>query len=173
MKKNVLTVLTLFLIASISGLLLFSFNELTVPIIEKNLQLKVEKVAKEIFPNTNSIKSTIIENYVYVTEEIICYNENDEVEGYLYKSYGVNAFGNIILLVGIKNDKVIQVEFLKLDQSYKDIAEMHTNNVYNKTELSFGEIKDVDVKSGASYSSKLIRDMILECSKVFGEKYEG
>ena len=177
MKKNIITVLTLFLITSMSGLLLSVFNNLTSERIEKNNLIKIEKVAKNVFDDTNTINVIEIKDNEAVNKKIECLDINEKVIGYLYQANGNNSFGSISLLVAIKDDLVISVDFLKLDQSYGKIAKENTNKIYNTNDgLLFDVIKnydDIELKCGATSSSTLIQDLVLECVKVYGDSNEG
>jgi hypothetical protein len=177
MKKNIITVLTLFLITSMSGLLLSVFNNLTSERIEKNNLIKIEKVAKNVFDDTNTINVIEIKNNEVVNKKIECLDINEKVIGYLYQANGNNSFGSISLLVAIKDDLVISVDFLKLDQSYGKIAKENTNKIYNTNDgLLFDVIKnydDIELKCGATSSSTLIQNLVLECIKVYGDSNEG
>ena len=103
--------------------------------------------------------------------------KNEKVIGYLYQANGNNSFGSISLLVAIKDDLVISVDFLKLDQSYGKIAKENTNKIYNTNDgLLFDVIKnydDIELKCGATSSSTLIQNLVLECIKVYGDSNEG
>ncbi len=172
MKKNIITILTLVIITSFSGLFLFAVNEITSPIIASNMAAQVDELAKEIFAETVETLSNEITDNDYVTEEIICFNDSGEIIGYLYKATGSNAFGSITILVGFDQDVVVQVEFLSLSQSYADVARTHTDETYNQDLVSIYDLDSLSLTSGATYSSTLINTLIIESSKVYGENYE-
>ena len=168
MKKNVLTVLTLFLITSMSGLLLSFVNGFTSERIEKNNIAKIERIAKEVFDDTNRVEIIELDGEI-VVKKIECYDANEQVCGYLYQANGSNSFGSVNLLVSVKGEEVIRVDFLSLNQSYGKIAKTHVEETYNgSTHLAFSDVDDVNVKCGASESAKLIKSLVLECIKVHG-----
>lgn len=172
MKKNIITILTLVIITSFSGLFLFAVNEITSPIIAANMSAQVDELAKEIFADTvETVSNEIIDNE-YVTEEIVCFNVSGEIIGYLYKATGSNAFGSITILVGFDEDVVVQVEFLSLSQSYADVARTHTDETYNEDSLSIDDLDGLNLTSGATYSSTLINTLIIESAKVYGDNNE-
>ena len=172
MNKNIKTVLTLFLISGLSGLLLNIFNNFTAERIEKNYTKKIEKIAKSVFVDTTNIDIISISGYDFVVSEVKCYN-NDNVEiGSLFEAKGNNKFGNISLLVAIENNCIKEVKILSMKQSYGKTAKSFIEKTFSD-DLAFEYVEGLDLKCGATYSAELIKSLVSDVIKVYGDRYEG
>lgn len=168
MKKYTITALVLTLIAGICAALIASVNLLTGPIIEKNNQEKKADLCREIFDTYNSDKSNVDEEVKgSIQEKIEAYDESGKFLGYIYTVGGSNAYGQIVLLIGITPEmKLAGVEFLTNGQSFSSEAETHLNTQY-KDNMTLDDVLSLDltksdVTAGATYASKLIRSLVQE-----------
>lgn len=166
--KYLKTALILTLIAGFCAALIASVNMITAPVIEENAKLKKEALCQEIFVDYDDDTSkTYTEGFEspYITEKIEAYNTNKEFLGYIYTVTGSNTYGKISLLVGINADnKLESVKFITNEQSYKAQTENHLDNNYHN-DMTLDEINGLDfskieVTSGATYASKLIRQLV-------------
>lgn len=168
MKKYTITALILTLIAGICAALIASINLLTAPIIEKNNDDKKANLCKEIFDNYDAEHSKSIDDVEgSIKEKIEAYDASGAFIGYIYTVDGSNAYGQIVLLVGITKDlKLAGVEFLTNGQSFSSEAETHLETQYkdNMTEddILGLDLTKSDVTAGATYASKLIRSLVSE-----------
>ncbi len=168
MKKWTLTALVLTLISGICACLIACVNMLTSPIINENNEIKKEKLCQEIFVNYDSNKSTVISDNFKdssISEVILASDEGGTFIGYIYTVAGSNAYGEIKLLLGVTSDyKLSGVRFITNGQSFSSEADSHLNNSYkeNMTENDIDNIdlSNSDVTAGATYASKLIRDLV-------------
>ncbi len=168
MKKYAITASILTLIAGVCAALIASINLLTAPIITKNNDKKKEELCAQIFENFDLSHSTVVsEGFASDSiQEMIKANDQDGTElGFIFTVSGSNAYGQIVLLVGINlENKLEGVRFITNGQSFSSETEKHLNTQYNK-DMSYNDVLDLDlsnsdVTAGATYASKLIRELI-------------
>ena len=172
MKKNIKTVITLFLISGISGLLLNTFNNFTAERIKENYINKIEKIAFSIYEEAESIEIINIDGYEFVVSEIKCFNLDKVEVGSLFEVKGNNKFGSISLLVAIDNNFIKDVRVLSMNQSYGKTAKSFITNNFSE-DISFTNLDNLDLKCGATTSAKLIKALLDDVVKVYGDRYEG
>lgn len=168
MKKYTLTALVLGLIAGVCATLIVLLNMLTAPIIEQNTLDKKARLCQEIFVEYDMDSSkTINEGFEsnYIKEKIEAYDDGGNFLGYIYTVSGQNAYGAIELLVGINDEYRLEgVRFITNGQSFSSEADSHLNNQY-KDNMTIEDILAIDltksdVTAGATYASKLIRELV-------------
>lgn len=183
MKKNIKIASVLCLIALICALLIASFNMLTSGIIESNNEKTELQTIKSIFSDYDSELSTNIESKdnSKITKIIMAKSSNGDVLGYLYTAIGTNAYGKITLMVAVKNDKLIQIEFLENTQSFASTVTSHVQNTYPcKAEnviyigikptdtatvepMTLSDVNKIDTSCGATYGADLVKSLVLAC----------
>ncbi len=169
MKKYIVTALVLTLIAGVCAALIASINLLTAPMIEKNNAEKKAALCQEIFEAFDLAKSIVLEKDQYASayiQEVIEVNDaNDTPLGYLFTLSGSNAYGKIELLVGIDLEiRLAGVRFITNGQSFSNETATHLNTQY-KDDMTIEDILAIDltnsdVTAGATYASKLIRELV-------------
>lgn len=168
MKKYTITALVLTLIAGVCAALIASINLLTAPIITKNNDEKKSKLCAQIFETFDLEHSTIISEGFssdFIEENIIACDKDGNVLGWIFTVSGSNAYGQIVLLVGINIDEKLEgVRFITNGQSFSSETEKHLNTQY-KDDMSMDDVLDLDlsksdVTAGATYASKLIRELV-------------
>ena len=109
MVSKLKTAMVLVVIGIISGLSIWGANELTYQDILDNRQAREEGYYKEIFDLDQSVEImpvvTELDNGLVEVE--ITDKSTNEVVGYIYKGEETNAYGDIVILVGIDTDGVI------------------------------------------------------------------
>lgn len=108
MGSKLKTALVLFIIGAISGFLIWGTNELSREGILANRELREQGYYKEIFSLDEDEKISFTKSDNDGLEEVILLDSNEDVIGYIYKMSDTNAYGNIIILVGIAPDGVIK-----------------------------------------------------------------
>jgi Na+-translocating ferredoxin:NAD+ oxidoreductase subunit G len=155
--------LVLFIIAALSGLIISSMNILTRDIIAKNLEAKVEKGIKEIYPDTTSFQDvTEIDSYSFESDAtyLDLYEVKDETGliGYVFTIVAPDSFsaGNLHALIGVNLDGSIEgVSYVKF---------METTGIGDKVLKpdfadQFVGLKDpstIDTISGATFTSSSV-----------------
>lgn len=168
MKKYTITALGLTLIAGVCAALIATINLFTAPIIEKNNEEKKAKLCQEIFELFDLDKSTSIQEGFssdYVSEMIQAYDQSGKQLGWIFTVGGSNAYGAIELIVGIDiEEKLAGVRFITNGQSFSSETANHLDTQY-KDNMTQDDVLNLDlsksdVTSGATYASKLIRNLV-------------
>lgn len=170
-------------IALVCAAILAALNMLTSPVIEKNDEKKETETIQAIYSNYDSEKSTVESLDGLndsITKKIIAKDSSDKVLGTLYTVTGKNAYGTITLMVAIStNNTVYQVEFLENGQSFASTVNSHVKSNYHSSkeevyelnpysdgnqvevgELTQDDVKNVNVKCGATYGATLVKDLV-------------
>lgn len=108
MVSKLRVALVLVVIGAISGFLIWGTNELTNEGILENRQAREESYYKQIFDIDDSVSISFTSELVTDDlEEVVIEDANGDIIGYIYKQKDTNAYGNIIILVGIDTSGVI------------------------------------------------------------------
>lgn len=162
------TALVLVVIGIISGLSIWGVNELTYRDILDNRQDREEGYYKEIFAIDESIEITFEEDELDngLIEVEISIKSTKEVVGYIYKGEETNAYGNIVVLVGINTDGVINSAVISSstntptyvkdvrDDNLPNLQDQHVDTVrydgVTNATFTYGSVKKV-VKNAVAY----------------------
>ena len=109
MVSKLKTALVLVIIGAVSGFLIWGTNELSLEGIAGNREIREQGYYKEIFNLDDDFVITFTkETLDSGLEEVELLDANSDVIGYIYKMTDVNAYGNIVILVGIDTEGVIK-----------------------------------------------------------------
>ena len=145
--------ITLMLVAGIAGALIVFLNLFTAPIIEENNAKKEQTKLQEIYPNET------FETLDYTDSTIKKVSKT--TKGYVYQVEGKNAYGNIVLLVGINLDGTVEkVVFLENGESFAQTVNDHVDATYQNKTINQETIDSVDTKCGATYGAKLVKELV-------------
>ena len=167
MKTRIMVGIKLFLVAALSGYVLFLINSLTKPVIDENRIIREEAKYSIIFPSMDSYEKIEVKEGS-LESRIIIMDVDGEVVGSIYSASANNDYGSIAILIGIDKDSNISgVEFAMLNQtpsyaSKVNNAEFLNRFIGNSTSASYA---DFDVKVGATYSATTTRDLVDQVSK--------
>ncbi|MCL2522730.1 MAG: FMN-binding protein [Erysipelotrichales bacterium] len=158
MKSKIAPIITLFLITLLSGFLITLVYSLTDDIRAQNLDNRILAEVKLVFPETENIERIAISDHELITEKIIARDRINREIGVLYQAGDTNAFGEIIILVAIKDDYVVSVRFIVLNQTHANRVRENANQIYR--DIHFDNVPEVDLISGSTISTQLIRDLV-------------
>lgn len=160
-KKVFIIAVTLMLVAGISGALIVCLNMVTEPIIAQN-EIKLEKrKLQEVFPDAEFKE---VENNSEKIDKIYEVYNNDTLIGNVYKVSGKNAYGKIVLLVGVNpNNTIKNIVFMENTESFASTVDDHLTNNYQKDGLTKDDVNAIDVKCGATYGAKTIKELVQIC----------
>ena len=167
-------------ISLVCALIIAGMNLLTAPVISKNQAETELKTIQKIFADYDEEKSQVVAGSdEKINKKIIATDKNGKLLGYIYNVSGKNAYGTITLMVAIKDDNLYQVEFVTNEQSFASTVDGHLSSNYPSSkkstielgfysdsnsqavgELTEDEVDDVNVKCGATYGAKLIKELI-------------
>lgn len=189
MKKNFIIAAILGCIALICALAIAGMNMVTSSIIEANNQKTELETCQAIFADYDKEKSIVqfdkqnnikLEDVTSdkITKKVDAYDASGNLLGYLYTVTGKNSYGAITLMVAIKDDKVVQVEFLENGQSFASTVVSHVQSSYPSSPdetihagfkpdgveavgaLTGEEIDSIDTVCGATYGAVLVKDLV-------------
>jgi len=172
-------------IALVCALVLAAMDMLTSPIVAKNNEKTEYDTIVSIFKDYDKDKSNKIDVPAdgIIKSLIKAKDASGKDLGYIYTVEGKNAYGNIKLMVAIKDGKVIQVEFLENGQSFASTVDAHVQASYPSSEkksievgfvsdknkfegtLSKADVDKIDVACGATYGAKLVKELVNEALK--------
>lgn len=179
MKKNLLISGILGGISLVCALLIASFNMITSGIIADNAAKTELATCQAIYAEYDADKSEEIssENDAII-KKVLAKDSNGNELGYLYTVTGKNSYGAITLMVAIKDDKVLQVEFLENGQSFASTVVSHVKENYPSSKdeviypfikpeatpeigsLDATQVEGIDTVCGATYGAVLVKDLI-------------
>jgi len=97
------TAIVLVIIGAISGFLIWGTNELTNEDILLNRELREQAYYKDIFGLDEAVEITYdSERISDLLEEVIIYDVDSNILGYIYKGIDKNNYGDVVILVGIE-----------------------------------------------------------------------
>lgn len=171
-------------IALICAVLIALVNMLTKPIISNNSQAIIKETYTKIYSEyySSEEKEYTNDSKGYIKNKLEAYDSNGNVLGYIYTTSGKNAYGEVSLMIGIKNDTVVDVEFLTNTESFASTVYSYVKenlpssneskieiNPYGKDDaidvgsLSSSDIDSLDTKCGATYGASLVKAMVEAC----------
>ncbi len=160
--KKFKIVITLVIIASLSGGILAYVESITTPIIAENAAKVEEEIFKEFFPELDT----------YETEEIndeetgmnfanVVYDANGETLGYIYSATGNNPYGSITAMIAVDlENKIIGLEYSSFNQTPGFGDKVATDEYLGQFNQMPTDTVEIDGASGATYSSDLVDDLV-------------
>lgn len=171
MKQKLLTGLTLFLIAAISGFSLDQVNSLTQPVIIEAREDRILTAYSALFPLLDTFEAADVNDGSAISSQVVVYDAQTNVLGYIYQVGAVNSHGSIALLVGI-NALGVVVDYVELEfNQTPGISAPARKSNYGFTYMSQPIDRDydaVDVSIGATNSASTLRDLFVAVSAYHG-----
>ncbi len=160
-KKNIIIGSKLLLIGALAGLALSFTNEITAPIIQRNLDKKTMELYESIYPEIARFeKLSGFTATSTVTDAVEVFDADGNSLGRIYHAQGRNSHGDMSIIVGIYNNRVVSVEFLTYNQTpgIGDLALSGAPSRYDN--LQIGQVASVDPVAGATNSSNTIKELV-------------
>lgn len=174
------------LISLVCAALIALVNMVTSDTIKKNSEKTQNDTIKAIFENYDSSKSADLTKDVEDSAISFKMNVKDSSEnalGTIYTVSGKNAYGNITIMVAIKEGKVYQVEFLDNGQSFSANVNDWVKTTFNSSkenvkqpwsfegsaasgehdtakEYDQAAAAALDASCGATFGANLVKDLI-------------
>ena len=162
MKEKLITGITLFLIAAVSGLLLEQVNSLTQPVIIEAREVRINNAYRALFPTFDRFESFGDIDAEFIVDGAVVFDAQSNVLGYVYQVAALNDHGSIGLLVGIDVAGVV-VDYVELDfNQTPGISAPARKTNFGFTFVSQPIERDyqaVDVSIGATRSATTLRDL--------------
>jgi Na+-translocating ferredoxin:NAD+ oxidoreductase RnfG subunit len=171
MKEKLITGITLFLIAAISGFLLDQVNALTQPVIIEAREERILNAYTTLFPRLSSFEATEIADGSAVSSSVVVYDVQGNLLGFIYQVGAVNDHGSIALLVGVNVAGVV-VDYVELEfNQTPGVSAPARKSNYGVTFLAQPIERDydaIDVSIGATRSASTLRDLFAAVSAYHG-----
>lgn len=179
MLKNFKIAGILCAIALFCAVMIAGVNMLTEQIIaDNNTQTELD-TCKAIFSDYDQEKSEQLEvDNDSIVKKVLAKDSSGNELGYLYTVSGKNAYGVITLMVAVKNNKVVQVEFLENGQSFASTVVDHVKKSYPSSEdstlylwmapeklepvseLTLEDVENINTSCGATYGADTIKELV-------------
>ena len=184
MKRYAYVSLILGAIALICALLIAGFYMMTNPFVKMNEENKVKDTYTKIYSDYYSSNDILFieDEKGYIKNKSIAYDKDGNVLGYIYTVSGKNSYGEVSLMIGITDDKVIDVEFLTNTESFASTVNSHVKSNYPSSsdsviilnpyegkediyvsDLTIDEVSNIDTKCGATFGATLVKAMVEAC----------
>lgn len=170
MKQKIITGITLFLIASISGFLLEQVNGLTQPVIIEAREERILNAYGELFPAIDTFDVSELDHEV-LTSRVDVKDASGNVIGFIYEASKINDHGSIGLLIGITPDGIV-VDYVELEfNQTPGISAPARKGNYGSTYIDQPierNYSDIDVKIGATKSATTLLELFSAVSEYHG-----
>ena len=154
-------------IGILSAAIIVGTNFITKERIKQNEIAAKEKAMGEVFPDASFGEEVPIENVEYLVSYTDASKDNTSI-GSVYYTSGRNLYGSISMMVGIyENGSIGHISLVENTESYASTIEDNYVIPYN---LDPSEEKLDDVKCGATYGAKLIKNMATAAQNHFKER---
>ncbi len=159
MKFNVKNFITLLLIGIVSLGLVIGCTFLINPQIEKKEDRAALEIIKRVNASATDVKrlKTETRDGVNISLRTIVY-EKDVEKGYAFIGSATNEFGEIEIIAYIEGKQIIEIKFLKLEQTLN--TDKTRNNLVNYLAYPTNRDKVVDGVAGATFSSNTVDKII-------------
>ncbi len=163
--------LVLVVIGALSGLIIYGVNDWAEPKIDENRRIREEGYYKELF----NLDEDIVISYEKFSldngleQEVVVYDSNSDVIGYIYKATDKNSYGEVTVLVGITVDGLISNAVISSATNTPNYVQtIKSKNIGN---FSGQDIENlvIDSKTGATYTYTSVVDIITAASEYYLE----
>ncbi len=154
------TAFVLTLIGALSGVSIYFVNDFTEEFISENIRVKEEGFYKDIFGVSDDVEITFTKSAIDDLEEVIVYLKDDNsLVGYIYKASDKNNYGDITVLVGVKDGNLENVVISKTTNTPNFANIIKQDYLQNFTGQSTSDVT-FDAKTGASYTYGSVEDIV-------------
>ncbi|MFP4286399.1 MAG: FMN-binding protein [Candidatus Izemoplasmataceae bacterium] len=153
--------LTLLVIGSISGILIWGTNALTEERIELNREAKRFEVYAEMFDGVDltKVETETIENSL-VEEKLTMYDNSGTLLGYAFRGSANNALGYVNVVVGIDADgTIVDVVITETDNTPTYVSGLESNYLDNLNNQSISELS-FDSSTGATITYNSVKAIV-------------
>lgn len=142
-------------------------NYLTKDKIAENQKILKDYARREVFPDCEFDEEVSIKNEEYLLSYCTGY-KNDKEFGDVYYTSGKNMYGAISMMIGIYTSG--ELGHISLVQNTQSFASTVFDNYVTPYNQNPSSSKLDDVKCGATYGAKLIREMALKAQSHYKER---
>jgi len=179
MRDNLKKAFVLFLIGVISGLSIWAANEATeenIALNERNRELdfyrEILTIDESVVLNTVDVDLSDILTEVTVYEDV---NENailddgETVFGLVYKGDTSNSYGDITVLVGVKDDAILSVAISGSTNTPNFVKKVEKNIRVSFEGMSVDDVS-FDDKTGATFTYGSVKSIVTLATEAYNER---
>jgi Na+-translocating ferredoxin:NAD+ oxidoreductase RnfG subunit len=165
--------LVLVVIGALSGIIIYGVNYWTEEEIDKNRIATEQGLYRDLF---NIDETEITESSIPVLldangldEELIMYDGEGTVLGYIYKATLKNNYGEVTVLVGITTDGVLSNAVIsRTTNTINFVQRIKSKYIGNFSNQDVTDIQ-IDSKTGATYTYTAVVDVVTSASEYYLE----
>ena len=163
--------LVLVIIGALSGIIIYGVNELTETTIAKNKIDREISYYKDLFNLADEATITFdtIDLDNDLDQEIIVYDSNGDIIGYIYKATDENNYGEITVLVGITIDGVISNAVISSTTNTPTFVQTIKSKYIDNFSGQDADDILIDDHTGATYTYTSVVDIINSASEYYLE----
>ena len=179
MLDNLKKALVLFAIGAISGLSIWAVNLATEEKIAENERNRELDFYREILTidATSTLGTLEVELKDGITEVTVFEDSNingiledtETVFGLVYKGETSNSYGDITVLVGLKDDAILSVVISGRTNTPNFVNHVEKNNLGNFTDMSVDGVT-FDEKTGATFTYGSVKDVVTLATTAYRER---
>lgn len=171
--------LVLFLIGVISGISIWGVNELTKDTIAENERNRELDFYREMLTIEGDVELGTVEvdlgdgvTEVTVFEDVDL-NENldptETVFGLVYKGETTNSYGDVTVLVAIKDDAILSVVISGSTNTPNFVKRVENNNLENFDDMDVNDVT-FDEKTGATFTYGSVKEIVTNATQAYVER---
>lgn len=171
MQSKLISGFILFLVAAISGGIIFFINDITAPVIAQNL------IDKQVALFSEAIDQELVidEDFIYtetdingLTEYVLTTPDGETVIGYVYSQRSSNNYGDVDVMVGII-DGVIQNVVIVGSTNTPTFVKNIEKNYLEPFKTQSTTAVEFDSKTGATYTYTSVSQVVTEAVNYYNE----
>lgn len=170
MLSKLKVAIVLLVIGAVSGFLIWGTNELTYEDIIRNREIREQGYYKELFELDES--ATITFDKVEVTddlEEIVIYDQDGVVVGYIYKSEDTNSYGDVVVLMGVRSDGTISNVIISSTTNTPTYVKNIRDNYLEPFSEQDASSVEFDSSTGASFTYGSVTKIVKSGTEYYEE----
>ena len=160
--------LVLAMVSLVCGFAIGGVNAITQPIIEDNIIRATNEAYMSVLPGyASSNELSIIGDPDSIQGKLEGKNASGETIGYIYKAYGTNRFGSMLIVVGIDQSGIITgAQFITINQTYQVNGTRENLSLYIGSSIT-DLVPDGDIITGATFSLVLVQILLEDIATAY------
>lgn len=160
MVSKLKTAFVLVVIGAISGFLIWSVYMLSNEGILLNREIREQGFYKQIFNLDEDSDISFTKEQFADLEEVTLYDQENQVIGYIYKMSDANAYGNIVILVGIDPNQVVKNVVISASTNTPTyVKAVRDDNLPNLSD-QFIDTLDYDDTTSATFTYNSVKKVV-------------
>lgn len=161
--------LVLFVIGALSGVIIYGVNLLTEDTIAQNKIDREISYYKDIFDLDEDITFESFDLDNGIDQEVIIYDSNGEIIGYIYKATDKNNYGEVTVLVGITVEGVVSKAVISSTTNTPTFVQTIKAKYIDNFSGQDADNISIDDSTGATYTYTSVVDIVEAASEYYLE----